>query len=126
MSKLSPSTTRCVAPRNVLAAGKTAKGIEMADEMKVAPITVKLDASEVMNQIEELVELFKFKTSSLESVPEHVVDLFLGGISSLIDSLVLSDTATTISAAHINEVVVEVKVIGAPHLFTAAIRAMDF
>ncbi|EOI7430388.1 hypothetical protein OZ824_003116 [Yersinia enterocolitica] len=90
-------------------------------ESKVAPIEIRIDASEVINQINEIIDSLKLK--SLEGVSEHVVKLLLSRGSSLFDYIVFSDSAATVSATDINEITVKIKVVGPTDKLAAAIRA---
>lgn len=92
----------------------------------IAPMEIKLDATDAINKINDLIALFKLKTSTLENVPEHIVDLFLRCISSLVNNIVLSDCSTTIPTSDINEIVIKVEIIGSTDLIASAIRTGDF
>jgi len=53
----------------------------------IAPMEVKLEATVAINKINYLISSFKLKTSTIENVSEHIVDLFLSCISSLINNI---------------------------------------
>lgn len=46
-------------------------------KVKVAPIELEIDATEVINQVEELLGLLELPARSLEGIPEDVVTCFL-------------------------------------------------
>lgn len=46
-------------------------------KVKVAPIELEIDATEVINQVEELLGLLELPARSLEGIPEDVVNLLL-------------------------------------------------
>ena len=98
----------------------------MGSEIIVAPLKIKIDATDAVNQINELIELFKFETRTLESVPEHVVKLFLSSISSLIDNIVLDNFSPTTPTGSTGEICIKVKVVGPTDLIASAIRTGDF
>lgn len=93
-------------------------------DSKIAPIEIRIDASEVVNQINELIDSLKLK--SLEGIPEHVVNLLLSRGGGLFDYIVFSDATPTVSATNVNEITVKVKIIGTTDEFAAALRACDF
>lgn len=68
----------------------------MADK-KTAPLLLNVDASEVLIQTGELLKLLELPASFFQGIPEHVVDLFFDRVRGLIDNIVLSDFATTVS-----------------------------
>ncbi|MCC3717944.1 hypothetical protein LLQ46_22955 [Rouxiella badensis] len=92
---------------------------------KIAPMKLNLDASEVVSQVEMLIGLFKLKTAALESVPEHVVNLFFDCISSLANNIVLEDFSPTVTTKNIDEICIKMKIIRPTHLIATAIRTGD-
>ncbi|HHL2708990.1 TPA: hypothetical protein ACQ39K_000476 [Yersinia enterocolitica] len=93
-------------------------------ESKVAPIEIRIDASEVISQINELIDSLKLK--STEGISEHIVNLLFSRGGGLFDYIVFSDSAPTVSATNVNEITVKVKIIGSTDEFAAALRACDF
>ncbi|HEM6739326.1 TPA: hypothetical protein U2L42_004577 [Citrobacter amalonaticus] len=91
-------------------------------EMKIAPIKLTIDATEAADQIREVLGLFELPTAAFKGVPEHVVDLFLDHIRSLLNNIVLGDFSTTIGAANANEISIKVKIVGPLEHLTTAIR----
>lgn len=49
-------------------------------KVKVAPIELEIDATEVINQVEELLGLLELPARSLEGIPEDVVNLLFDNI----------------------------------------------
>lgn len=92
----------------------------MAGEIKAS---IRIDASEVVEQVKELVDLFKLEAGSLESIPEQSIDLLFGHVSTLLDNVVASDFTTAIGAGDVSEITVKVKIIGPLDEIAAAIRA---
>ncbi|HDI3035779.1 hypothetical protein G9G39_22725 [Cronobacter sp. EKM101R] len=91
-------------------------------EIKIASIGLTIDATEAVNQISEIIGLLKLPSTAFEGVPEHVFDLFLGNISSLLDNISLGDFSATVSAANANEICFKVKIIGTLEHVATAIR----
>lgn len=92
--------------------------------VKVAPI--RIDASEAVRQLSELIDLFKFETRSFECVTQHGIELFCNNILALLNCVVLCDFPATIGARCPDEIVLKIKIIGSLDEFTAAIRAGEF
>lgn len=90
-------------------------------ELKIAPIEIRIDASEAVDQLNELISSLKLK--SFDGVSEHIVNLLLSRGGSLFNYIVSSDRATAVSATHINEITIKVKIIGSTDELAAAIRA---
>lgn len=60
-------------------------------KVKVAPIELEIDATEVINQVEELLGLLELPARSLEGIPEDVVNLLTTSVPCLTtSSLVIS------------------------------------
>lgn len=93
----------------------------MSDK-KTAPLLLNVDASEVLTQFEDLLKLVELPASSFEGIPEHVVDLFFDRVRGLIDNIVLSDFATTVSTTDAGEICLKVKIIGLVEHLTSAVR----
>ncbi|EOC2238762.1 hypothetical protein BVY32_RS17420 [Escherichia coli] len=91
--------------------------------VKIAPIELTIDATEVTEHFSAIHGLFKLPPAAFEGVPEHVIDLFLNYIFSLLNNIVLSDFSTTFGTTNANEISVKVKIIGPLEHLTAAIRA---
>lgn len=94
----------------------------MVNEIKAS---IRIDASELIEQIKGLVELFKLKSSSLESVPEQSIDLLFSHVSALLNNIVTSNFTTTVGTGDVSEVTVKVKIIGPLDELATAIRAGD-
>lgn len=94
----------------------------MAGEMKAS---IRIDASDLIEQVKGLVDLFKLEAGSLESIPEQSIDLLFSHVSTLLDNVVASDFTTTIGAGDVSEITVKVKIIGPLNELAAAIRAGD-
>lgn len=92
--------------------------------VKVAPI--RIDASEAVRQLGELIDLFKFETRSFECVTQHGIELFCHNILALLNCIVLCDFPAAIGAGCPDEVVLKIKIIGSLDEFAAAIRAGEF
>ncbi|QIX97444.1 hypothetical protein [Cedecea sp. FDAARGOS_727] len=92
----------------------------------VAPIQLKIDASEAISQVGNLTKLFELPSSSFEGIPEHIVNLFFSRVRGLIDDIVSGDFSTTISTGDINEICIKVKIVGPLERLATAIRANDF
>ncbi|EGT4370529.1 hypothetical protein AUM47_03210 [Cronobacter malonaticus] len=92
------------------------------EEIKIAPIGLTIDATEAVNQISEITGLLKLPPTAFEGVPEHVFDLFLGNVSSLLNNISLSDFSATVSAANVNEICLKVKIVGPLEHVATAIR----
>jgi di/tripeptidase len=91
-------------------------------EKKIAPIEIRIDASEAEIQVNEIAKLLEFPASSFEGLPQHIVNLFFSHIRSLIDNIVPGDFSTTISTENINEIAVKVKIVGPLEHLATAIR----
>ena len=94
------------------------------NNVKVAPI--RMDASEAVKQLGELIDLFKFETRSLECVTQHGVELFCNNIFALLDRIVLCDFSAAVSTGGADEVVLKIEIVGAFDKFATAIRAGEF
>lgn len=81
-------------------------------ERNMAPLTLSVDASEVLIQVGIILKLLELPSSSFEGIPEHVVELFFNRVRGLIDNVVFSDFSTTISATDTGEIRLKVKIIG--------------
>ncbi|HHU4074961.1 TPA: hypothetical protein ACUB60_003363 [Klebsiella variicola] len=57
-------------------------------KVKVAPIELEIDATEVINQVEELLGLLELPARSLEGIPEDVVNLLFDNIRPLLNNIV--------------------------------------
>lgn len=89
-------------------------------ESKVASINMKLDATEVVEQIKTILTLFELPPTAFEGIPQKSVDLFFNDVRSLIDSIGFCDFSTAISTTDTNEVCLKVKIVGhLEHLATA-------
>lgn len=82
---------------------------EVGMDNKIAPISLAIDASEAVSQVELISSLFDLKASSFENVPNHVIDLFLRHTRGLIDNISLRDFSTTISAENVDKICLKVK-----------------
>lgn len=91
-----------------------------------APLLLKVDASEMFNQVRDLLILLELPTSSFQGVPEHVIDLAFNRVRSLIDNIAFTDFSTTISASDIDEIILKIKIIGPLEEFATAIRTRNF
>lgn len=94
-------------------------------ETKMAPLLLKVDASEVLAQVSVILKLLELPASAFEGIPEHIVNLFFSYIRSLVDNIVLSDFSTTVSTTDAGEICIKVKIIGPFDHLTTAIRAGD-
>lgn len=94
----------------------------MADK-KMASLLLNVDASEVLVQTRELLKLLELPASSFEGISEHVVELFFNRVRGLIDNIVFSDFATTVSTTDTGEVCLKVKIIGLIEHLTSTVRA---
>lgn len=92
-------------------------------KVKVAPIELEIDATEVINQVEELLGLLELPAPSLEGIPEDVVNLLFDNIRPLLNNIVLSDFSTTVSTTDAGEICLKVKIIGLVEHLTSAVRA---
>ncbi|MBC3250483.1 hypothetical protein H8I91_09430 [Serratia fonticola] len=91
--------------------------------MKDIKASIQIDASEAVSQIEELIKLFQLKCGPLESIPNDVVNLFLDNISSLVNSVVLRDASTAVSATDAVKICFKIEIGGSADALAAAIRA---
>lgn len=82
-------------------------------------VFIKLDTTEIERQLADL-------KSALECVPENISGLLLGGLSSLLDNVVLRYVPAAISAGHINEITFKVEIVGTLDECAAAIRTHNF
>ncbi|HAW2335757.1 TPA: hypothetical protein ACF4OU_002630 [Escherichia coli] len=92
-------------------------------EMKIAPIELSIDATEAEDQLSAILKLLKLPPAAFEGVPEHVIDLFMNNIFSLLNNIVPGDFSTTFGATNANEISVKVKIIGPLEHLATAIRA---
>lgn len=81
-------------------------------KVKVAPIELEIDATEVINQVEELLGLLELPARSLEGIPEDVVNLLFDNIRPLLNNIVLSDFSTTVGTTDANKICIKVEIIG--------------
>jgi|GEM_PF-700393 len=95
-------------------------------EMKGAPLLLKVDASELLIQVGDLVKLLELPASSFQGIPEHFIDLVFNRIRSLIDNIAFTDFAATISASNVDEIILKVKIIGPLEEFATAVRTRNF
>ena len=95
-------------------------------KVKVAPIELEIDATEVINQVEELLGLLELPARSLEGIPEDVVNLLFDNIRPLLNNIVLSDFSTTVGATDANKICIKVEIIGTLEHLASAIRASNF
>lgn len=95
-------------------------------KVKVAPIELEIDATEVINQVEELLGLLELPARSLEGIPEDVVNLLFDNIRPLLNNIVLSDFSTTVGTTDANKICIKVETIGTLEHFASAIRASNF
>ncbi|CEL82153.1 regulatory protein [Klebsiella quasipneumoniae] len=95
-------------------------------KVKVAPIELEIDATEVINQVEELLGLLEFPARSLEGIPEDVVNLLFDNIRPLLNDIVLSDFSTTVGTTDANKICIKVEIIGTLEHLASAIRASNF
>ncbi|AKM48221.1 MULTISPECIES: hypothetical protein [Edwardsiella] len=84
---------------------------------KPAPCSLKIDASEFKERVEQELELLKRK-----GVSEKLLGLFYGRCISLLDEVVLSYHPATTGAGNIGEIIIKFD-LGALHELAAAIRA---
>ncbi|HBR1533392.1 TPA: hypothetical protein L9L64_000897 [Klebsiella pneumoniae] len=95
-------------------------------KVKVAPIELEIDATEVINQVEELLGLLELPARSLEGIPEDVVNLLFDNIRPLLNNIVLSDFSTTVGTTDANKICIKVEIIGTLEHLASAIRASNF
>lgn len=96
-------------------------------ESKVAATTkqvmkIDIDCSQFIQKLSDVIELF----NSLKGVPEHIVNVFLCDILSLIDNITFCNSSPTTGTADINKIAIEVEVVGSFNQITSAIRTRDF
>lgn len=94
----------------------------MGNDIKAS---IRIDASELVEQVKQLIELFKLESSSLESIPEQSIDLLFSHVSALLNNIVASNFTTAVGTGDVSEITVKVKIIGPLNELAAAIRAGD-
>lgn len=97
----------------------------MSKVVKVAPIELEIDATEVINQVEELLGLLELPARSLEGIPEDVVNLLFDNIRPLLNDIILSDFSTTVGTTDANKISLKVEIIGTLEHLATAIRTGD-
>lgn len=91
-------------------------------DKKAAPIELHIDATEAINQINEVLGLIELPSGALEGIPEHLFNLIPDYITSLLNNVVLGDFSTAISATDTNEICLKVKIVGPLQHLASAIR----
>lgn len=95
-------------------------------KVKVAPIELEIDTTEVIDQVEELLGLLELPARSLEGIPEDVVNLLFDNIRPLLNDIVLSDFSTAVGTTDTNKICLKVEIIGTLEHLASAIRASNF
>ena len=91
----------------------------MRKVVKVAPIELEIDATEVINQVEELLGLLELPARSLEGIPEDVINLLFDNIRPLLNDIVFGTTDA-------NKICLKVEIIGTLEHLASAIRTCNF
>lgn len=90
---------------------------------QTAPLLLRLDASEIIGQISELIALFESERPFIKGTPEDVVNLFLDHINTLTDDVILCNHAPAGGATDTSEICLKVKIVRSADKLASAIRA---
>ncbi|EAA7556111.1 TPA_asm: hypothetical protein G0G79_13000 [Salmonella enterica] len=92
---------------------------------RIAPILIRIDASEITKQISELITLFESERPFIKGASDEVVDLFFHHIHTLLDDIIFCNCTPTGGTTNPDEICLKVKIVRPFDKLAAAIRAGD-